>query len=172
MEELNSVIFEVDGRKFIIEFMIFTLVGLKCCHVEFGQKVGPFIVQFTLNNMSKHSALLVFRQVVRETVERYRHFDIVIFSSLDGNAKRSAIYDRISKDIAKREACQVGHIERMTNHKVYVLHRNCYDSSITEDLLSYLSKNGLFSIGGKLVMNYFKIVNFAKKFLYFSKRNA
>ena len=172
MEELNSVIFEIDNRKFIIEFIIFTIAGLKCCHVEFGQKIGPFIAQFTLNNMPKYSALYVLRKVVYETVDRYRDFDMVVFSSLDGNLKRNAIYDRIAKDMVKREHCDVSYIEMEENSRIFILHRNCYDSNNNDELLSYLSKNGLFSISGRLLMLYFKIINIGKRFLKFRYKYA
>lgn len=172
MEELNSVMFEIDERVFIIEFMIFTLGNLKCCHVEFGQKIGPFLAQFTLNNMSKYSALFVLRRVVHETTERYRGFDIVVFSSLDGNLKRNAIYDRISKDMAKREHYQVSYIERKDNGKVFVIHKDYYNSSVNDELLSYLTKNGLFSIGGTLLKIYFKIVNISRRVLQFRNKNT
>lgn len=172
LEELSSVLFEVGESEFIIEFIIFTLGALRCCHVEFGQKIGPFVAQFTLNNMPKYDALFVLRQVVRETVERCRDFDIVVFSSLDGNLKRNAIYDRIAKDIVKREQCQLSYIQDKPDTRIFVLHKGGYNPSLTEELFNYLSKNGLFSIGGTLLKCYFKIVNFVKKFLYFRMRNA
>ncbi len=156
----SKVLFKIEDKRFVIEYTLFKLGNLQCCHVEFGQRVGPFTAQFTMNNMSKHHALLVLRQVVRETQQRYSHYDIVIFTSLDGNIKRDAIYERIAKDMAKRQQCQISYAQKGTHGKIFILHRGCYNETIKNDLLNYLSKNGLFNIGGRLLASYYFISNF------------
>jgi len=159
----EKVFFKIEDKQFVIEYTLFTLNDLKCCHVEFGQRVGPFIAQFTMNNMSKHHALLVLRQVVRETVEKYSHYDMAIFTSLDGNIKRGAIYERIAKDMTKRQHCQLSYAQKGTHGKIFILHRGCYSKTINNELLSYLSKNGLFAIGGKLLTLYYGMTNLFRR---------
>lgn len=156
----SKVLFKIEDKQFVIEYTLFKLGNLQCCHVEFGQKVGPFTAQFTMNNMSKHHAILVLRQVVRETEQRYSNYDIVIFTSLDGNIKRDAIYERIAKDMAKRQQCQISYEQKGSHGKIFILHRGCYNEIIKNDLLSYLSKHGLFTIGGKLLALFYLIFNF------------
>ena len=158
-----TVFFHIDTRTFVIEYTHFTLDGLACCHVEFGQRVGPFIAQFTMNNMSRHHALLVLRNVVRETQERYSHYDLVVFSSLDGNAKRNAIYERIAKDMVKRQECQLNYAKRGKKGTIFILHRGLYTSIIEKKLQRYLSRNGLFSLGGRVLSLYYKVVALARK---------
>ncbi len=148
----------------MIEYTHFTLDGLVCCHVEFGQKVDPFIAQFTMNNMSRHHALLVLRNVVRETQERYSHYDLVVFTSLDGNTKRDAIYERIAKDMVKRQKCQLDYAKRGENGKIFILHRGLYTAIIETKLQLYLSKNGLFSLGGRILTLYYKTLTLVQKF--------
>lgn len=162
-----KVFFTIENKRFIIEYTLFALGNLKCCHVEFGQRIGPFVAQFTLNNMSKNHALLVLRQVVRETEQRYSHYDKVVFTSLDGNIKRNAIYERIAKDMAKRHERQLSFAQKGTHGKIFILHRGCYTKAIKSDLLSYLSKNGLFDIGGKVLVVFYGISGFFKRILNF-----
>lgn len=159
----SKIFFKIDNKIFVIEYTLFILNNLKCCHVEFGQRVGPFTAQFTMNNMSKHHALLVLRQVVRETEQRYSDYDMVVFTSLDGNIKRGAIYERIAKDMAKRQCCQLSYAQKGTHGKIFILHRGCYSKTINKDLLSYLSKNGHFIIGGKILTMYYGITQFVRR---------
>lgn len=166
----EKVFFKIENKQFVIEYTLFELNNLKCCHVEFGQRVGPFTAQFTMNNMSKHHALLVLRQVVRETVNRYSDYDMVVFTSLDGNIKRGAIYERIAKDMTKRQHCQLSYAQKGTHGKIFILHRGCYSKTINNELLSYLSKNGLFAIGGKLLTLYYGITNLFRRISKFIAR--
>lgn len=159
----STIFFNIEDKQFVIEYTLFTLNHLKCCHVEFGQRVGPFIAQFTMNNMSKHHALLVLRQVVRATVEKYSHYDIAVFTALDGNIKRNAIYERIAKDMAKRQQCQLSYAQKGSHGKIFILHRGCYSKTINKDLLSYLSKNGHFAAGSKIVTLYYGITNLFRR---------
>lgn len=165
-----TVFFTIEDKNFVIEYTLFTLNDLNCCHVEFGQRVGPFLAQFTMNNMSKHHALLVLRQVVRETVQRYNNFDMVVFSSLDGNIKRDAIYERIAKDMAKRQQCQISYAQKGTHGKIFILHRGCYSKTIHKELVNYLSKNGLFAVSGKILTLYYGITNLFRRIIKFLVR--
>jgi len=164
----EKVFFNIETKQFVIEYTLFKLNDLKCCHVEFGQRVGPFVAQFTMNNMSKHHALLVLRQVVRETVQRYSHYDMAVFTSLDGNIKRMAIYERIAKDMSKRQHCQLNYAQKGSHGKIFILHRGCYSKTINRDLLSYLSKNGLFAIGGRILSVYYGVTNLFRRIIKFS----
>jgi hypothetical protein len=163
----SKVFFKIEDKNFVIEYTLFELNDLKCCHVEFGQRVGPFTAQFTMNNMSKHHALLVLRQVVRETEQQYSHYDMVVFTSLDGNIKRDAIYARIAKDMAKRQQCQLSYAQKGTHGKIFILHRGCYSKTINKDLVRYLSKNGLFAVGGKILTLYYGITNMFRRIIKF-----
>lgn len=155
--ELVKVFFTIEDKKFVIEYTMFRLATLQCCHVEFGQRVGPFTAQFTMNNMSKHHALLVIRHVVRETEQRYSHYDMVVFTALDGNIKRNAIYERISKDMARRQQCQLSYAQKGAHGKIFILHRGCYTKAINRELLNYLSKNGFFVIDGTILAIYYSV---------------
>jgi hypothetical protein len=158
-----TVFFNVDTKIFLIEYTHFVLDGLQCCHIEFGQKVGPFIAQFTMNNMSRHHALVVLRTVVRETQERYGQYDLVVFSSLDGNSKRNAIYERIAKDMVKQQECQLDYTKRGKKGKIFILHRGVYTPIIEKKLQIFLAKNGLFSLGGRILTLYYKARTLAHK---------
>lgn len=157
----TKVFFTLGNRHFVIEFTEFTINNLTCVHVEFGQKIGPFTAQFTMHNMDKYKAIAVLRKVIEETQRHYSHFDMVVFTSLDGNEKRDAIYGRITRDMAKRhhrELC-IGDIHG-SHGKLFVIHQNCYTELIGKELHDTLSKNGLLIIGGGILLALYGILDF------------
>ena len=157
----TKVFFTLGNRKFIIEFTEFTINNRTCVHVEFGQRIGPFTAQFTMNNMDKHKAISVIRKVIDETQHHYSHFDMVVFSSLDGNEKRDAIYGRIAKNIAKRHHCELTINEiHKTYGKLFVIHKGCYNEDIDTELQDTLSSKGLFVIGGGLLLGVYTLMDF------------
>jgi hypothetical protein len=156
-----KVFFTLGNRHFVIEFTEFTINTLSCAHVEFGQKIGPFTAQFTMHNMDKHKAIAVLRKVIEETQHHYSHFDMVVFTSLDGNEKRDAIYGRITRDMAKRNHCELSISDINATHgKLFVLHRGCYNELIDEELQETLSKNGLLIIGGGILLAFYSTLDF------------
>lgn len=157
----TKVFFTLGKRRFVIEFTEFTINNLTCAHVEFGQKIGPFTAQFTMHNMDKHKAIAVLRKVIEETQHHYSHFDMVVFTSLDGNEKRNAIYGRITRDMAKRNHCELRVSDiHGTRGKLFVLHRGCYNELIDKELQDTLSLNGLLVIGGGILLALYGIVDF------------
>lgn len=137
----------------MIEFTEFLINSLTCVHIEFGQRIGPFTAQFTMNNMEKHKAIAVLRKVIDETQKQYSHFNMAIFTSLDGNEKRDAIYGRIAREMAKRHHCDLTISPIHTTHgKLFVIHRGCYNEIIDQELQETLSKHGLLVIGGTLLL--------------------
>jgi hypothetical protein len=157
----TKVFFTLGNKNFVIEFTEFTINNLKCAHVEFGQRIGPFTAQFTMNNMDKHKAIAVIRKVIEQTQAYYSHFDMVVFTSLDGNEKRDAIYERITRDMAKRNHCElsINTIDK-TKGTLFVLHRGCYHELIDKELQDTLSKHGLFVIGGTILVALYGLLDF------------
>lgn len=157
----TKVFFTLGNRKFIIEFTEFTFNNFNCAHVEFGQRIGPFTAQFTMHNMDKHKAIAVIRKVIDETQRHYSHFDMVVFTSLDGNEKRDAIYGRIARDMAKRNRCELSINKIHKRHgKLFVIHRGCYNEEIDIQLQDTLSNNGLFIIGGGLLIGVYALLDY------------
>jgi hypothetical protein len=157
----TKVFFTLGNRKFIIEFTEFTINNLSCAHVEFGQRIGPFTAQFTMNNMDKYKAIAVIRKVIDETQNNCSHFDMVVFTSLDGNEKRDAIYGRIARDMAKQHHRELSINEIYKAHgKLFVIHRGCYNEDIDTELQDTLSSNGLFVIGGGLLIGVYGLFDF------------
>lgn len=168
MTKNTKVFFKIDNRRFVIEYTELIINNLKCAHVEFGQRIGPFTAQFTMHNMKKNQAISVIRTVVQETENRYNHFDMVVFTSLDGNIKRDTIYARITKDMAKRQQCQLSYNNLSDTHgKIFVLHRGCLNEIIDQELQTILSKKGLLVIGGTSVMVLYSIFSFFNSALEF-----
>lgn len=157
----TKVFFTLGNRHFVIEFTEFSINDLTCVHVEFGQQIGPFTAQFTMNNMDRHKAIAVLRKVIEETRHHYSHFDMVVFTSLDGNEKRDAIYGRITRDMAKRHHRELSISDIHSTHgKLFVIHKGCYNELIDKELQDTLSKNGLLIIGGGILLALYTILDF------------
>lgn len=150
--ETSKVYFNAGSRRFVIEYNIFEIDSLQCVHVEFAQKIGVFSSQFTMYNMDSHAALAVMRKVVSETESRYSSSDLVIFTSLDGNKKRISLYDRMAKNIVKRQHCdlETGKFQQSKGH-YFILHRGCYSDHLQNKLYRILSEKGFLILGGSRV---------------------
>lgn len=159
--------FRVSNKRFVIEYTLFKFNNLKCVHVEFAQGIGPFSAQFTMNNMSDNKAISVLRRVVDETISRCNDFDMVIFTSLDGNIKRDAIYGRIASNTAKRYTRELYNANmNASDGKLFVIHKNCFNATLDKDLQLYLEKNGLLVISGAIIRTCYSISNFAKNIFH------
>lgn len=152
----------------MIEFTEFIINDLTCAHVEFGQRVGPFTAQFTMNNMEKHKAITVIRKVIHETQNYCSNFDMVVFTSLDGNEKRDAIYGHIAKDMAKNHKREFNITNISNTHgKLFVIHKGCYNEIVDQEIQDTLSNNGLLVIGGTILIAMYGMLDFFSGLLDF-----